>query len=65
MSIYTITVKACDDSITIQADLTGAGAAAVAKVARAITASSSWSGQPVMYIATGAHEFADETGDDL
>lgn len=67
MSTYTITVRDGDGgATTVHADLTGAGATAVAKVARAINAAATEIPfRPTLDIAVGAHASADETEDDL
>ncbi|WP_064059262.1 hypothetical protein [Prescottella equi] len=67
MSIYTITVRDGDGgATTVHADLTGAGATAVAKVARAINAAAiEIPFRPTLGIATGAHDSANETEVDL
>lgn len=65
MKAYTVHISGCDDSTTAQVDLTDAEAAAVAKVARAITATSDYGCMPTMFIAPGIHEYIDETPEDL
>lgn len=66
MTTYTVTVFGHNEDTTIRLELTGSGATAVAKVARAITAeASAQGGGTAMFIATGIHDYANETEADL
>lgn len=65
MTTYTVRVLGCDASTEVQIDLAGAGATAVAKVARAITEAATGRCGPAMFIATGTHEGITETPEDL
>lgn len=66
-STYTYTIRAsgCDDATTVYLQLTDSEAAAVAKVARAITAASGCSCEPRLFIASGKHERLESTDGDL
>ncbi|ORL40203.1 hypothetical protein A6F59_16850 [Prescottella equi] len=65
MTTYTVTARGYGGSTTIQIELTGAGATAVAKVARAINEASEFGYGPLMHIATGEHELLWDTEADL
>ncbi|MDG3012405.1 hypothetical protein G4X40_19885 [Rhodococcus sp. D2-41] len=50
MSLYTVAAKGCDDNTRVEIELTDTEAAAVRKVAEAVTAASTYSCEPRLYI---------------
>ncbi len=64
MNTYTIYVPGCDDSTTVQVELTDNEVRAVAKIARLIEANGGGC-SPRMFIAPGVHAYLDETPEEL
>lgn len=64
MKTYTVYVPGCDDSTSVEVDLTDAEAAVVAKVARLVEDAGGGC-SPRMYIAPGQHDYINETPEDL